>query len=172
MKALWGPLTEGLTLPEVLRLDDRETALGPARRPPLGERPTGLAAEGEALGSDREAGFLVGAWAWPLLACRMARIARTAEGEPGLGPDGEHVLRACLRTLADHPAWKEGPVSGLTGRLVAATLSALTTPPGTPATGPRVSPAAARLCSTTTTAPPAGRAPAVPVDAVVPAHRQ
>ncbi|WP_299542450.1 hypothetical protein [uncultured Streptomyces sp.] len=105
----------------------------------------------------------------------MLRTARTPEGEPGLSPDGEQDLRARLKTLADHPAWKQGPASGLTGRLLAATLTALTTPPGTPATGPRVSPAAARSRSTTTAAaltPAADRAPAAPAEAAVPAHRQ
>lgn len=51
----------------------------------------------------------------------------------------------------------------------------LTTPPGTPATGPRVSPAAARSRSTTTATTPtpaADRAPAAPAEAAVPAHRQ
>ncbi len=54
------------------------------------------------------------------------------QGEPPLGD-----LR--VHPLTDHPTWKQGPASELTGRLIAATLTALTTPPGTP----RVSPAAA-----------------------------
>ncbi|MFJ3706504.1 MULTISPECIES: hypothetical protein [unclassified Streptomyces] len=63
-----------------------------------------------------------------------------------------------------------GAASELTGRLVAATLTARPTD-GTPTTGPRVSAAAARASSTTTTGP-APRQPAPAAPAAVPAHRQ
>ncbi|MFI8007870.1 hypothetical protein [Streptomyces sp. NPDC086010] len=88
-----------------------------------------------------------------------------------MSPHGEADLRTRLKTLTDDPAWKQGPASELTGRLVAATLTALTIPPGTPGpTGPRVSVAAARARSTTMTGP-APRQPA-PAEPAVPAHRQ
>ncbi|MGW4510374.1 hypothetical protein ACWENO_37660 [Streptomyces sp. NPDC004436] len=74
--------------------------------------------------------------------------------------------------LRDNTAWRQGPSSNLTGRLVDATLTSLTTPPGTPAPArPRVSAAAARSRFTTT---PAAAAPGQPAraEAAVPAHRQ
>ncbi|MEV0874751.1 hypothetical protein AB0I86_26750 [Streptomyces sp. NPDC049950] len=169
---MWGPLTEGLLLPEVLHLSERETAMGQ-----LGIRPSQnaqlVSLVKETIGSDREAGLLVSARAWPLLAARMICTARGPEDGPGLSPQGEAGLRARLNALADNSAWKQGPASELTGRLVAATLTALTARPtdGTPTTGPRVSAAAARASSTTTTGP-APRQPAPAAPAAVPAHRQ
>ncbi|MFJ8884464.1 hypothetical protein ACIRJR_13775 [Streptomyces sp. NPDC102402] len=69
---------------------------------------------------------------WPLLAYRMVHTANSA--------DGDADRRARLSTLIDSPVWRQGPVSEVSGRLVAATLAALTSPPadGTPVTGPRV----------------------------------
>ncbi|MFC8704914.1 hypothetical protein ACFUIV_22385 [Streptomyces anulatus] len=164
-------MTEGLPLPEVLYLSDRETALGQLDIRPS-ENAHLVSLVKEAIGSDRETSLLVSARAWPLLACRMARTARGPEGGPGLSPHGEADLRTRLKTLADDPAWKQGPASKLTGRLVAATLTALNTPPGTPGpTGPPISPTAARSRSTATAAAVA-KPGAASTEAAVPAHRQ
>ncbi|MFB7058978.1 hypothetical protein ACFCXT_38375 [Streptomyces vinaceus] len=117
------------------------------------------------VGSERETALLAATRAWPLLAARMAGVAR--------GPEGEQGLRARLKAgLGDDPAWEQGPPGELAVRMVGATLRALTVPPGAPVPdGPRVSATAARSRSTTA---PAGAAPgrAAPAEAAVPAHRQ
>ncbi|WP_284581620.1 hypothetical protein [Streptomyces sp. 2P-4] len=72
----------------------------------------------------------------------------------------------------DNPAWEQGPLGELAGRMVGQVLRALTTPPGAPIPdGPHVSATAARSRSTTT---PTGAAPgqAAPSEPAVPAHRQ
>ncbi|MFG2623141.1 hypothetical protein ACGFXC_36580 [Streptomyces sp. NPDC048507] len=94
---------------------------------------------------------------------------------------GRALLAAHLARLTTDTgkegAWKENAGgSAAAGRLVNATLQALTTPPCAPA-GPaspvriRVSAAAARTRSTTTPATAAPGQPA-PAEAAVPAHRQ
>ncbi|ROR00513.1 hypothetical protein EDE04_7095 [Streptomyces sp. 2132.2] len=114
------------------------------------------------IGSDRETALLVSTRAWPLLAARMAGVAR--------GPEGEQGLRARLKAgLMDNGAWEQGPPGELAGRMVGQVLRALTTPPGAPVPdSPRV---AARSRSTTTlTGPAPGQG--APVEPAVPAHRQ
>ncbi|MFI1155060.1 hypothetical protein [Streptomyces sp. NPDC020817] len=117
------------------------------------------------VGSERETALLVSTRAWPLLAARVAGVAR--------GPEGEQGLRARLKVaLVDNSAWEQGPPGELAGRMVGQVLRALTTPPGAPVPdGPRASATAARSRSTTT---PAGAAPgqAAPAEAAVPAHRR
>ncbi|ROQ93622.1 hypothetical protein EDE04_0003 [Streptomyces sp. 2132.2] len=88
---------------------------------------------------------MVSTRAWPLLAARMAGVAR--------GPEGEQGLRARLKAgLMDNGAWEQGPPGELAGRMVGQVLRALTTPPGAPVPdSPRV---AARSRSTTTLTAP------------------
>ncbi|MFE7184257.1 hypothetical protein [Streptomyces erythrochromogenes] len=77
-----------------------------------------------------------------------------------------------LNRLTTNTSWQEATGPALVGRLVDATLTSLTTPPGTPAAArPRVSAAAPRSRSTTT---PSAAAPGqqAPTGAAVPAHRQ
>ncbi|MEU6299267.1 hypothetical protein [Streptomyces erythrochromogenes] len=60
------------------------------------------------IGSDRETALMVFTRAWPLLAARMAGIAR--------GPEGEQVLRARLKAgLGGNGAWAQGPPGGSVG---------------------------------------------------------
>ncbi|MEU0132278.1 hypothetical protein [Streptomyces sp. NPDC006289] len=96
---MWGPLTEALPLPEVLHIDDRET-----ETPQLGVRPSEnarlVSLVKETMGSDRESGLLVGARAWPLLACRVARTARDPEGEPSLSVRRSGLLIISSTVLA------------------------------------------------------------------------
>ncbi|MFD0374609.1 hypothetical protein [Streptomyces sp. NPDC127112] len=163
-RAMWGPLTEGLAVPNDLDLADRSAALerlgvGAAANSRL------VTITQEHIGSERETALLVATRAWPLLAARMADVAR--------GPEGEAGLRERLKAgLVDNTTWQQGPPGELAGRRVGQVLRALTTPPGVPVPdGPRVSAAAARSRSTTT---PAGAAPgqAAPSEPAVPAHRQ
>ncbi|WP_331740911.1 hypothetical protein [Streptomyces sp. NBC_01006] len=163
-RAMWGPLTEGLKVPNDLDLSDRAAALeqmgvGAAAN----SRLVGIVKD--YVGSERETALLVATRAWPLLAARMAGVAR--------GPEGEAGLRARLKAgLGDDPAWEQGPPGEFAGRMVGQVLRALTTPPGGPVPdGPRVSATAARSRSTTT---PAGAAPgrAAPAEAARPAYRQ
>ncbi|MEV0993051.1 hypothetical protein [Streptomyces sp. NPDC049949] len=163
-RTMWGPLTEGLKVPNDLDLSDRAAVL---------ERLDVSAAANSRLvgivkdyvGSERETALLVSTRAWPLLAARMAGVAR--------GPEGEAGLRARLKAaLVDNSAWEQGPPGELAGRMVGQVLRALTTPPGAPVPdGPRASAKAARSRSTTT---PAGATPgrAAPAEAARPAHRQ
>ncbi|WP_327270766.1 hypothetical protein OG233_30655 (plasmid) [Streptomyces sp. NBC_01218] len=160
---MWGPLTEGLTVPHDLDLADRAKALAQLNVRPA-ENSRLVTVLQDVLGSGKETSLLVSARPWPLLALRMKTLVE--------GPDGEPGLRLRLAGLND-VLGRPGPPAQLVERLVAATLHTLTTPPGTPVPDrPRVSPAAARARSTTTTttaaAPGTGPAPAEPA---VPAHR-
>ncbi|MGW3661081.1 hypothetical protein ACWD6R_38005 [Streptomyces sp. NPDC005151] len=157
----YGPLTEGLAVPNDLDLADRATALGQLNVDPAANSRL-VSLMNTHLG-EREAGLLVGARSWPLHAARMATIAR--------GPDGEPGLRDRLKALTDNPTWQQGPASELAGRLVGATLNALTAPPGTPVPDrPHVSATAARSRSTTTTTPAPGQT--APAEPATPARRQ
>lgn len=65
----------------------------------------------------RRTATLSGSRAWPLLAARMAGVAR--------GPEGEHGLCGRLKAgLMDNGAWEQGPPGELAGRMVGATLRA------------------------------------------------
>ncbi|MEV7541222.1 hypothetical protein [Streptomyces sp. NPDC089915] len=163
-RSVWGPLTEGLTVPNDLDLSDRSAALerlgvSSAANSRL------VTITKEQIGSERDTALLVATRAWPLLAARMADVAR--------GPEGEQGLRDRLKAgLRDNIAWRQGSSADITRRLVGATLRALTTPPGVPVPdGPTVSVAAARSRSTTTGA---GAAPgqAAPAAAAVAPHRR
>ncbi|MFI1155077.1 hypothetical protein [Streptomyces sp. NPDC020817] len=141
-RAMWGPLTQGLKVPNDLDLSDRAAALEQLDvTAAVNSRLVNMVKD--YVGSERETALLVATRAWPLLAARMAGVAR--------GPEGEQGLRARLKAgLGDDPAWEQGPPGELEGRMVGATLRALTAPPGAPVPdGPRVSAAAARSRSTT-----------------------
>ncbi|GGZ89525.1 hypothetical protein GCM10010371_57530 [Streptomyces subrutilus] len=164
-KRSWGPLTEGLTVPRDLDLGDRAKALEQLGVTPLGHATiVGLVKD---VLPETQVGLLVGSRPWPLLAHRMNQIRE--QGGPAL-------LGAHLARLRDDSSFKEAFGSAAVGRLVDATLHALTTPPSEPAAPAvpvriRVSAAAARSRSTTT---PAAAAPGqqAPTEAAVPAHRQ
>ncbi|MFG2622440.1 hypothetical protein ACGFXC_32950 [Streptomyces sp. NPDC048507] len=121
---------------------------------------------------ETQAGLLVASRPWPLLAARMNQIRE--QGGPALL--AVHLARLTTDT-GKGGAWKGiGCGSAAAGRLVDATLHALTTPPSVPPAPAspvriRVSAAAARTRSTTT---PATGAPGQPAraEAAVPAHRQ
>ncbi|MFF3620781.1 hypothetical protein [Streptomyces sp. NPDC002467] len=116
-RAMWRPLTEGLSVPNDLDLSDRPAVLGQ-----LG---VGTAANSrlvslvrDCIGSEWETALLVSTEAWPLLAARMAGVAR--------GPEGEQGLRDRLQAgLGESTAWQQGgSPGGLAGRMVGATLRA------------------------------------------------
>ncbi|MFK0203986.1 hypothetical protein [Streptomyces lavendulae] len=164
-KRSWGPLTEGLEVPRDLDLGDRAKALEQLGVKPLGHATiVGLVKD---VLPETQVALLVGSRPWPLLAHRMNQIRE--QGGPAL-------LGAHLARLKDDTSFKEASGSAAVGRLVDATLHALTTPPSEPAAPAspvrvRVSVAAARSRSTTT---PAAAAPGqqAPTEAAVPAHRQ
>ncbi|MET9470218.1 hypothetical protein ABZY44_36585 [Streptomyces sp. NPDC006544] len=156
----WGPLTEGLKVPMDLNLGDRAKALEQ-----LGVEPAAHAAMVSMVRDvlpEQEAGLLIGARHWPLLAARMQQLGDS---------QGQKVLGAHLARLGTDTSWKQGPASALVGRLVEQTHHALTTPLPGPVSRVRVSPGAARRRSTTTSGGAAPGQPA-PAEAAVPAHRQ
>ncbi|MER7701224.1 hypothetical protein [Streptomyces sp. NPDC096095] len=159
-KRVRGPLTEGLTIPRDLDLGDRARALHQLDVTPGAHR-TLVTRVNQTL-PERDATLLVSSRLWPVLAHRMHRMAQ--QGVP---------FAAHLARLApDTAAWRTGPPTETTKRLVIATHHALTTPLDQPLpTSPRVSTTAARSRSTTTpdTAPPKHPTPAEPA---TPAHRQ
>ncbi|MFJ3914462.1 hypothetical protein [Streptomyces vinaceus] len=162
-RAMWGPLTEGLKVPNDLDLSDREAVLEQLDvTAAVNSRLVGIVKD--YVGSERETALLVSTRAWPLLAARMAGVAR--------GPEGEQGLRVRLKAgLGDNGAWEQGPPGELAGRMVGQVLRALTTPPGAPVPdGPRASATAARSRSTTT--PGAAPGQGAPAEPAVPAHRQ
>ncbi len=94
---------------------------------------------------EREAGLLVGSRQWPLPAARMQNIRES---------DSTHTVAQHLNRLTADTSWKQATGTALMGRLVDATLHALTTPlTARPAPASRlwVSPMTARCRSTTPT---------------------
>ncbi|MGW4510116.1 hypothetical protein ACWENO_36310 [Streptomyces sp. NPDC004436] len=161
-KRAWGPLTEGLTVPRDLDLGNRPRALKQLKVQPAAHAQM-VAMVKEAL-PEREAGLLIGSRPWPLLAARMQQLGE----HHGTDTVAQHLGRLTTGTL-----WQEATVPGLVGRLVEATRTSLTTPPGMPAPArPRVSAAAARSRSTTPTGAAAAPGRPAPAEAAVPAHRQ
>ncbi|MCY0931005.1 hypothetical protein OTB20_33405 [Streptomyces sp. H27-H1] len=156
----WGPLTEGLKVPLGMNLGDRAKAL-----PQMGVE---AAAHAAMVGMVREvlpeheAGLLIGARHWPLLAARMQQLG---DGQ------GQKAVGGHLARLGSDTSWKQGAPSALVGRLVEQTHLALTTPPPGPVSRVWVSPGAARSRSTTASS---GAAPgqAAAAEAAVPAHGQ
>ncbi|WP_267481442.1 hypothetical protein [Streptomyces sp. DH7] len=160
-KNVWGPLTEGLRIPRDLDLGDRARALHQLDITPGAHR-TLVTRVNQTL-PERDAALLMSSRLWPVLAHRMHRMAQQGV------PFAAHLARIA----PDTAAWRTGPPSGTTARLLLAAHHALTTPldQALP-TGPRVSTTAARSRSTTTapdTTPPKQPTPTEPA---VPAHRQ
>ncbi|WP_406083394.1 hypothetical protein [Streptomyces virginiae] len=120
-EALLGPLTAGLDVPRDLDLDldfgDRALALEQLRvHPATNSRMVSLVMD---ILPEREAGLLVGSRRWPLLAARMQNIRAS---------DSTHTVAQHLNRLTVYSSWKQATGTALVGRLVDATLNALTTP--------------------------------------------
>ncbi|MFJ2575134.1 hypothetical protein ACIOYT_32555 [Streptomyces halstedii] len=82
-RLMWGPLTEGLTVPHDLDFSDRAKALNQLDvRPAENNRLVTLLQD--ALGPGKETSLLVSARRWPLLALRMKTLMDGPDGEPGL----------------------------------------------------------------------------------------
>ncbi|MFJ3833746.1 hypothetical protein ACIPWI_38260 [Streptomyces sp. NPDC090046] len=162
-EALLSPLTEVLTVPRDLDLGDRARALKQLKvHPATNSQMVSLVRD---ILPEREAGLLVGSRQWPLLAARMQNIRES---------DSTHTVAQHLNRLTADTSWKQATGTALVGRLVDATLHALTTPlTARPAPASRlwVSPMEARSRSTTTPTTAAPGQPA-PAEAAVPAHRQ
>ncbi|WP_406368182.1 hypothetical protein [Streptomyces sp. NBC_01546] len=160
-KRSWGPLTEGLDVPRDLDLGDRARALEQLRVHPAAH--SQMVSMVRDILPEQESGLLVGSRQWPLLAARMQNIRES---------DSTHTVAQHLNRLTADTSWKQATGTALVGRLVDATLHALTTPlSASPASASRlwVSPMAARSRCTTPTVAPGRPAPA---EAAVPAHRQ
>ncbi|WP_050494095.1 hypothetical protein, partial [Streptomyces purpeochromogenes] len=138
-KRVWGPLTEGITIPSDLDLSDQSLALDQLRVDQAAR--TYYADRIRAHLPPQEADVLLRSRLWPLLAARMRTIDshRPTDLTPSLA-----------RLTPDDASWRTGPPEELTKRLVIATHHALTTPLDQPLpTAPRVSTNAARSRSTT-----------------------
>ncbi|MFD7676208.1 hypothetical protein [Streptomyces anulatus] len=160
-KHVWGPLTEGLRIPRDLDLGDRARALHQLDVTPGAHR-TLMSRVNETL-PERDATLLVSSRLWPVLAHRMHHMAQQGV------PFAAHLARIA----PDTAAWRTGPPSGTTARLLLATHHALTTPLDQPLpTGPRVSTTAARSRSTTAVGDTAAPKQPAPTEPAAPAHRQ
>ncbi|QRV39040.1 hypothetical protein I6J42_33620 (plasmid) [Streptomyces californicus] len=161
-KRVWGPLTEGITIPSDLDLSDQSLALDQ-----LGIHQAARTHYADRIRAHlppQEADVLLRSRLWPLLAARMRTIDthRPTDLTPSLA-----------RLTPDDASWSTGPPEELTKRLVIATHHALTTPLDQPLpTAPRVSTNAARSRSTTpTTAQPPAAGP-TPAQPTAPAHHR
>ncbi|WP_157867736.1 hypothetical protein [Streptomyces prasinus] len=159
----YGPLTVGLDLPRDLDLSDRERAL---KQLALSSQENDRFARWvrEAMpGREREAGLMVSARQWPLVAYRMATME--SDGKP---------VREHLARLMKDTSWEEGPASQLGTRLVQAAGDALRRPVGDASAESRVkvNTAAARATSTSLDPTKAAGKVAAPAEAGVAAHRQ
>ncbi|WP_217246901.1 hypothetical protein [Streptomyces sp. AC602_WCS936] len=162
----YGPLTTGLDVPRDLDLSDRARALRQlAVSPAENERYCRWVREALP-GREQEAGLLLSARRWPLVAARMAKME--SEGVP---------VRERLTRLTNDASWQlqQGPRPQLGARLVAAVDDALRRAPEAGGAGPgsRVDAAAAR--SRSTSMDPTERQTAVTgpasVEPAVAAHR-
>ncbi|MGK9462778.1 hypothetical protein ACSLFT_22460 [Streptomyces sp. G6] len=139
----YGPLTTGLDVPRDLDLSDRARALRQlAVSPAENERYCRWVRE-VLPGREQEAGLLLSARRWPLVAARMAKME--SEGVPVR----ERLTRLTNDAWWQH-SWQQGPRSQLGARLVAAVDDALRRAPEAGGAGPgsRVDAAAARSRST------------------------
>lgn len=160
-KRSYGPLTVGLDVPKNLDLSNRERALaqlGVSRT--NNERYTRWVHEAMP-GREREAGLLLAAREWPLIAARMAKVEDAGK------PVREHLARLMRDT-----SWEKGPTSQLGKRLVEAANEALNRPLGEAASssGSAVSAEAARGRSVTATGSTAAKS-AAPTDPATAPHR-
>ncbi|MGW4510353.1 hypothetical protein ACWENO_37535 [Streptomyces sp. NPDC004436] len=121
-KWVWGLLTEGVTVPRDLGLGIRPGALKQLEVQAAAHAQM-VAMVKEVL-PEREAGLLIGSRPWPLLAARMQQLGE----HHGTDSVAQHLGRLTTGTL-----WQEATGPALVGRLVDATLTSLTTPPGTSA---------------------------------------
>ncbi|WP_183068870.1 hypothetical protein [Streptomyces sp. gCLA4] len=112
---------------------------------------------------EREAGLLIGSRPSPLLAARMQQL-----GEH----HGTDTVAQHLHRLTTNTSWQEATGPALVGRLVDATLTSLTTPPGTPGRLPAPGLRGRRPLRSTTTPAAAATGQQAPAEAAVPAHRQ
>ncbi|MFD5065968.1 hypothetical protein ACFWNO_47870, partial [Streptomyces sp. NPDC058394] len=120
-KRVRGPLTEGLTVPRDLDLGNRPRALKQLKVQPAAH--SRMVAMIKQVLPEREAGLLIGSRPWPLLAARMQQLGER---------HGTDTVAQHLNRLTTGTAWQEVTGSALVGRLVDATLTSLTTPPGAP----------------------------------------
>ncbi|MET8709298.1 hypothetical protein [Streptomyces californicus] len=128
-KRVWGPLTEGITIPSDLDLSDQSLALDQLRVDQAAR--TYYADRIRAHLPPQEADVLLRSRLWPLLAARMRTIYshRPTDLTPSLA-----------RLTPDDASWRTGPPEELTKRLVIATHHALTTPLDQPLPTPPASP--------------------------------
>ncbi|MEV3898360.1 hypothetical protein [Streptomyces anulatus] len=109
-------MAEGLNIPRDLDLGDRARALHQLGVTPGAHR-TLVTRVNETL-PERDATLLVSSRQWPVLAHRMHRMAQQNL------PFAAHLARIA----PDTAAWRTGPPSGTTARLLLAAHHALTTP--------------------------------------------
>ncbi|MDX2692200.1 hypothetical protein [Streptomyces ipomoeae] len=160
----WGPLTTGLDIPNDLDLSDRARALRQLSiADSENERYARMVREAMP-GREREAGLMVTARQWPLVAARMAWMENQGQ------PVTEHLAR-----LMKDTEWEKGPGPQLGSRLVQAANGALRRPLGDEAgeSRVRVNTTAARAQSATVgpTRPQAAKSTASAEPGVAP-HRQ
>ncbi|MGZ3103487.1 hypothetical protein [Streptomyces sp. H72] len=113
----YGPLTTGLDLPRDLDLSDRARAMRQLAISPVENERYGRWVQEAMSGREREAGLLLAARQWPLLAARMAEMER--EGKP---------VRDHLDRLLGDTSWEQGSSARLSARLVQATHNVLRRP--------------------------------------------
>ncbi|MER7048897.1 hypothetical protein [Streptomyces jumonjinensis] len=158
----YGPLTIGLDVPPNLDLGNRERALRQFGILPSENARLSRMVREAMPGYEREAGLLVAARQWPLVAAQMIDVERK-----GL-PVADRLAALSRNTVA----WEDGP-GQLGGRLVLAAVDALRRPVGAGESRVRVNSAAARASSPsvgpTRLSAAKGAAPAAPA---VAAHRE
>ncbi|MFD5299588.1 hypothetical protein ACFWJU_30850 [Streptomyces mutabilis] len=159
----YGPLTTSLDAPKDLDLSDRARALRQLAISPAENERYGRWVQEAMPGREQEAGLLLAARQWPLVAARMAKME--SEGKP---------VREHLTRLMKDTSWEQGASSQLGVRLVVAANEALRRVPWEGAgSGSRVNAAAARSRSTSMD-PTERRAVAkgaAPAEALVAPHR-
>ncbi|MDX2601949.1 hypothetical protein PV379_10675 [Streptomyces caniscabiei] len=159
----YGPLTTGLDLPRDLDLSNRERVLKQLSISPLENSRYAQWAREAMRGHEQEAGLLVAARHWPLVAAQMAQAE--SEGKP---------VRAHLARLMKDRSWEEGPGPQLGARLAQAAADSLRRPLGdTPTeTATKVNATAARAQSPSLDLTRRQAKGAAPTEAGVAAHRQ
>ncbi|WKV76514.1 hypothetical protein AW27_033665 (plasmid) [Streptomyces sp. PCS3-D2] len=105
-KRVWGPLTEGLTVPRDLDLGNRPRALKQLRVQPAAH--SRMVAMIKEVLPEREAGLLIGSRPWPLLAARMQQLGE----HHGTDTVAQHLNRLTTTT-----SWQEATGPALVGRL-------------------------------------------------------
>ncbi|MFI9155669.1 hypothetical protein [Streptomyces sp. NPDC053367] len=164
-KLSYGPLTIGLDIPRDLDLGDREQALRQLAILPSENQKFASMVRDALPGREREAGLLMSARHWPLIAYRMADME--SKGQP---------VAAHLARLSQDTDWLLGPPSQMGMRLIQAANAALREPLGAPAgsgeSTREVNSTAARSTSPSVAPAKAAARSAAPVIPGVAAHRQ